>query len=276
MAAAPPPPPPLQQQAPAASEFSHESIPAPVLKARVLPPDARRLSLGFSLNNRRQSGMGLPSGRASISHAHLPPPLDRRAAAAPAPAPPALQPQQQPHAAPSGAAAGASAAAPAQHAALHAAPHAAASSAHAQSPLPPSPLLSSLRPLAPAPQPAPFRIAVDDGESVDGGTASSVDSAEEGEGGAAAGGSNENAAPRAAQAGGASGASSRAVLGSAAGYEGSGGSAALFGSAGAYGGCEDVGSLRHPRHPANSFTFAVDPEFQGNGAEAHSARAVFR
>ena len=179
-AAAPPPPPPpqpvqhqqqQQQQQQPSSDGVQEGASAPVLKARALPPDARRLSLGFSLN-RRQSGMGLPSGRASISHAHLPAPMDRRGgagssssissssavAAVPPPPPPTLA---------------SAAVAAAAAAAAHPAP-AAAAAAHVQSPLPASPILPpSFRPLPP---PQPFRIAVDDGESVEGGSASSVDS----------------------------------------------------------------------------------------------------
>ena len=149
-----------------------------------------------------------------------------------------------------------------------------------QSPMPPSPIMPSLRFVAapPGAHALPFRVVADDEESVEG-TASSVDSAragrmwggyeeqveEGGEEGQREGeeGEGENAGPRAAPS------SRRPVLGHAEGYEATAG-VPVFGTARAFGGCRDVASLRHPSNPANAFTFAVDAEFLGNGANPHS------
>lgn len=64
----PPPPPPRLHTAssPAAADAAGSTAAVPAKRTRALPPDARRLSMGFSLSSRRQSGIG---GRASLSHA---------------------------------------------------------------------------------------------------------------------------------------------------------------------------------------------------------------
>ena len=69
VAAAPPPPPPIATAVSPVADIAAGLAAVPAKRARALPPDARRLSMGFSLSSRRQSGIG---GRASLSL--MPPP----------------------------------------------------------------------------------------------------------------------------------------------------------------------------------------------------------
>ena len=245
--AQPPLPPPALVQLPLKTVAAPPPLPQPEVvmeipkKVRALPPDARRLSLGFSLN-RRQSGIGLPHGRLSVSHA-----TDKKSALPHSSNPFTILEDV---------------------AGIGGVEEVGGNGARGEA----TQIHHQQRPSLPSAQSFPAHsryAAADEDESVDSRESlSSVDTeAEELKRGAGYSVSDENNGPRAQRSPPVEG---RRVLAPAPGYAESGGGSLVFGVARGFGGARDMASIRHPLNPGNNFHVAVDPEFEGQGAHAFS------